>query len=268
MSEWRVYGCGSVSSGRSLQSSYEWIEGGFRLQVDFGNGALYRRCIAQNGIAQALDSINHIFLSHGHPDHIIELSRLVVALKHSHDYISKEPVYIYGTEQTIADVMQLMQSIGKEEVFNQFFSVCLVKPCDQFEIDDHIIQIIPAQHLDGSVGLRIQSPSGLQIGYTGDTGRFDQQEETLSDLDLLVAETSCLSKKNDMHMNLEQAAQLAGSVSPRALMLVHFNAELEALPQDDIQKIITKWYDGEILVAVDGMALNWNRESWNMQNMF
>jgi len=51
MSEWRVYGCGSASSGCSLQSSYEWVEGGFRLQVDFGNGALYRRCIAQNGMA-------------------------------------------------------------------------------------------------------------------------------------------------------------------------------------------------------------------------
>ncbi|MGC9329844.1 MAG: MBL fold metallo-hydrolase, partial [Candidatus Hinthialibacter sp.] len=144
MSEWRVYGCGSASSSRSLQSSYEWVEEHFRLQIDFGYGALYRRCGAFGAIEKALNSITHLFLSHGHPDHIADVSRLVIALKYTPGYTHSLPIHLYGTKPTLQCLKDYLDHVGLEDAMDEIFEPHFLHEHDAVEVSGHTLHAIPA----------------------------------------------------------------------------------------------------------------------------
>lgn len=264
MSEWRVYGCGSASSSRFLQSSYEWIEEDFRLQIDFGYGALYRRCCAELDITGALDRITHLFLSHTHPDHMADVSRLAIAWKYTPGYTPHGRIHFLGTKKTLEDVKCYLDCVGLEGSFDELFVPTLLEAGQIVEINGHCLEAIPACHREGAIGLRIQSPSGRRIAYTGDTGPFADMENHLRDLDLLAIEASFLHTSMETHMTLSQAAELAGAVRPRALMPIHLYPELERLSDNQIREIVAKWYDGDALIAQDGWRLYWEEstQSW------
>lgn len=268
MSEWRVHGCGSASSSRSLQSSYEWIEGDFRLQLDFGYGALYRRCCAEGEIAAALDSITHLFLSHAHPDHMADISRLAIALKYTPGYTPKDRVCLIATKKTVDDVRFYLDAVGFGDTFDVLFDPRYLDAGESLGVGNHILQAIPAKHREGSIGLRIHSPAGRKIAYTGDTGPYPGQEEYLRDLDLLAIESSFFNTNVEMHLTLEQIAELAGETQPRALTPVHLYPELERLQEVVLRGSIAKWYDGDVFIARDGLRLKWNEKdaAWQGAN--
>ncbi len=257
MSEWRVYGCGSISSNRSLQSSYEWIEEGFRLQLDFGYGALYRRCLASGDIHEAMKGISHLFLSHGHPDHIIDITRLAIALKYTPGYTPVRPIHLYATPPTWNSVKILLDNMGVENTFEDFFAYHPVEIGQTLEIEGHRLQFTPACHKEGAMGVFIQSPAGRRIAYTGDTGPCENLMDYLHHLDLLIIEMSFLELEMEMHLNLRQVAELAGIVDPRALMPVHLYPELENYSDVHLRGLIAKWYEGDVFIPRDGMSLIW-----------
>lgn len=268
MSEWRVYGCGSSSSSRSLQSSYEWIEGGFRLQLDFGYGALYRRCQASGDIHDAMNGITHLFLSHGHPDHIIDITRLAIALKYTPGYTPAQPIHLYATPPAWNFVNSLLDNMEVENTFESFFVYHPVEIGQTLEIEGHRLQFTPTCHKEGAVGVFIQSPAGRRIVYTGDTGLCESLGDYLHNLDLLVIEMSFLELEMEMHLNLWQVAELAGIVDPCALMPVHLYPELERHSDMHLRSLIAKWYEGDVFIARDGMSLLWEdtTASWKESN--
>lgn len=258
MSEWRAYCCGSASSSRSLQSSYEWIEGDFRLQLDFGYGALFRRCQAAGDIVDALDSITHIYLSHGHPDHIVDLSRLAIALKYTPGYTPRNRVVVCGTKPTLDAVKGFLDSVGLEEAFDEPFEARYVETGETFGIAGHRLQTFGVLHKEGAAGLRIESPQGRSVAYTGDTGPFAALKENLQDLDLLAIEMSFLDTRVETHMTLEDVSELASDARPRGLTPIHLYPELERHSDVTLRSRIAKWYEGDVFIARDGMALTWD----------
>ncbi len=270
MVEWRVYGCGSASSNLSLQSSYECVEGRTRLHVDFGHGALFRRCCLEGSINRVLDSITHLWLTHAHPDHIIDLTRLAVAWKYTPDYSPGPPVNLYGTRETLAAVEEMLEHTGLEGMYAEIFIPHPVKAGQSITLGGMTAQALPSHHVEGSIGLRVRTDQGAQVAFTGDTGRFEDQAEALRGLDLLVAEASFDETQLFMHMSLEDAGKLAGETGPGALLLVHFYPEVEDKTPYEIRRVIGRYYHGPVHVTHDGLAL-WRdaaASAWRAVSLF
>ena len=270
MVEWCVHGCGSPSSGRWLQSSYEFIDKKTRIQFDFGNGALHQRCRSEKSFVRAMDSIHDIFFTHGHPDHLADLGRLFVAWKWTPGYQPSSQINLHGTKQTLRMLKTLFNATRLEGSFEDAFQLHEVKMDQTILIDSVEITPVTVQHIDGAVGYRIVAPSGKQIVYTGDTGYFEALGEAFAGVDLLVMETSFIKRRTPFHLDLDQAAKVAGLVDPEMLVLVHFYPEMENIAVKDIRKTVKKYYNGTMHAAHDGMALKWVAKSktWVKRSLF
>ncbi len=270
MTEWRVYGCGSASSNLSLQTSYEIVDGDSNLHIDFGNGAIYQRCRAVGDINQVLDDIQHIFITHCHPDHCIELTRHAVAWRYTPGYSPGKPVHLYGTETTLNAVRKMLGNGGLDHIFDEVYIPHEIKAGKSFLIEDLTITPFNVKHIPGSVGLRIETTSGQRIVFTGDTGPFDELSAQLENLDLLIAEASFAETQLFMHLRIEETAKLAGEVNPNTLLLVHFYPEIECKPVEELRQVVSKYYSGPLFPAQDGLALRWNdgKKEWIPSRMF
>ncbi|RJP23107.1 MAG: MBL fold metallo-hydrolase [Candidatus Omnitrophota bacterium] len=268
MAEWRVYGCGSASSNRSLQSSYEFVHGACRMQIDFGNGAIYQRCRVEGHIHRVLDAITHLYLTHSHPDHCVDLTRHAVAWKYTPNYSPGPPVHLYGTETTLQSVKTMLDHVGLNGYYEEIYIPHVVTTGISFEIDAIKFTPIRSHHIDGSAGIRMETSTGLKIAFTGDTGLYEGQTEELSNLDLLVMEASFSETELFMHLTLDEASKLAAVVNPKELMLVHFYPEIEVKSNEEIKRIIVANYKGPIHLAHDGLALKWDENGWQSYPLF
>ena len=270
MVEWRVYGCGSASSNRSMQTSYEIVDGETRLQVDFGNGAFYQRCRVEGDVNRVLDSITHLFLTHSHPDHTVDLTRLVVAWKYTPGYSPEKPVHLYASSITLQAVKRMLDSVGFGGTFDEVFVPHEAHPAEAISLGTLTIKSFAVHHIPGAMGLCAETQSGARLVFTGDTSLFPGLESHLENLELLVCESSFCVTPHHMHLQLDKAAQLAGRTAPRALLLVHFYPEVEALSAEEIRRMASKEYSGAVYVAHDGLALVWNprKRTWRKRRLF
>jgi ribonuclease BN (tRNA processing enzyme) len=270
MVEWRVYGCGSASSNRFLQSSYEIIDDDTRIQIDFGNGAMYQRCRAEGGIIKALDSITHMVFTHSHPDHTVDLTRHVVAWKYTPGYSPGKPVHLYGTQPTINNIQDMLNHIGLENMFDDVFIPHVIENNTPFTIGSISVTPLPADHMAGSIGLQFVTRTDMRIAFTGDTGYYDGIEKHFQNLDLMVVESSFFDYKHHMHLNLEQCSAIFKNANPSAVILVHLYPEMETRPHDEIQDFVKPMYDGPVHPAEDGMQYQWdeNARMWVIHRLF
>ena len=270
MTEWRVYGCGSASSNRSLQTSYEFVDGAVRLQVDFGNGAMYQRCRAWGDINRVLDSITHLVITHAHHDHTVELARHIVAWRYTPGYSPGKPVHLYLTERTLRDVKGLLDSSRFEGIFDEIYIPHVMEPERSFTIGHLRITPFRVVHMEGSVGIRIEAEAGLKVTFTSDTRRFDGLSDCVRGQNLLVTESSFFVMDHPMHMRLQQAASLAQEAGAGALLLVHFYPEMETHSDEELITLIAQWYSGPVFISHDGLALTWDdaQKAWLPRMMF
>ncbi|MDP8245914.1 MAG: MBL fold metallo-hydrolase [Candidatus Hinthialibacter antarcticus] len=270
MTEWRVYGCGSASSSQFMQSSYEFTSGDTRLHVDFGNGALYQRCRLEGDIFKALDSIEHLFITHSHADHIVDLTRHVVAWKYTPNYSPGKPVHLYATKHTLERVEHLLEYATFPGLFDEVFVSHPVEENRPMQIGPLTVRPFLVKHMPGAVGLHVESPDGASAAFTADTAPFNELHAEIQDASLLISEASFCEKDHPMHLTVSQAAELAEKVNAKTLLMVHAYPEVEELEQTQLQDRVGKYFSGEYFAAHDGMSLVWdpNSQSWNQSKMF
>lgn len=270
MPEWRVYGCGSASSGRSLQSCHEFAAGADRLPVDFGNGALRQLCRREGSIHAALDAVRHLALTHGHHDHIAELTRHCVAWRYTPGYGPGPKVNLYATGETLEAVRKLLWAAGSEDALGEIYTHVPIEPGKRFPVGGLTVTPFATAHTEGSVGLRIEA-EGLAAVFTSDTRWFEGLADACRGADLLIAEASFLDGgENPMHMSLDQAAQLAADAGARALALTHFYPDMEAAGDGELAARAAKRFGGPVFVPRDGLALRWtpDKREWTPARMF
>lgn len=270
MAEWRVYGCGSASSNRSLQTSYEFVHGDTRVQIDLGNGALYQRCRYEGNINAVLDAISHVIVTHGHHDHTVDFARHIVAWKYTPGYSPGKPVHLYFTEDTKNEIQNLIDSSGFKGIFDEIYVPHIIKSNETFSIHDLIITPYHVEHMRGSVGFSIQTPDGLLISHTSDTRYFDELSKNFMNADLLVTESSFLEDTHPMHLNLQEASTIAAEVQAKNTLITHFYPDMEAKTDDEIRRIASQWYHGNLYCAHDGLALMYDNQtrSWQTKTLF
>ncbi len=119
-------------------------------------------------------NINHIFLTHTHSDHIIDLPFIIESFFEQR----KEPLTIYGSSQTI---QALKNHTFNEEIWPDFTKIKLInskefslkyqviKENEPVKIDSYNITPIKANHIDGAFGYLIEKDNLDPYLISGDT---------------------------------------------------------------------------------------------------
>jgi ribonuclease BN (tRNA processing enzyme) len=107
-------------------------------------------------------------------------------------------------------------------------------------------------HTDESVAYDLVH-AGRRMVYTGDTGFDEGLGRWAAGCDLLLAECSLPDDREmAIHLTPRRCGALAALARPRTLVLTHFYPPVE---QVDIRAIVGEQFDGRVVLADDGWAM-------------
>lgn len=197
--------------------------------------------------------IYYIFVSHLHPDHIIDLVPLLFALRNPDlSPIQKEIIIIGGK--------------GIKQYFNQLkeiYGPSMEPPCqiklietvgEELSIPKFSLKTVPVEHLESSVAIKIVTPEGKKFLYSGDTDYCQQLVDLSRGVDLALLECSFPEgMKAEGHLTPKLAGKIAAEAGCPKIILTHLYPQCDS---HDIKKQCQEVYAGEIVIAQDGMRLH------------
>ncbi len=178
------------------------------IQFDFGSGILSRLTAKA-----APESLQAIFLSHWHFDHMADLPVLMYRLQSSGTVLP-----VFAPEDRSSPLFQLISSAPN-------FRLTLLKPGDVLSFGDLSVHVGSARHPVPAVGFRISGPGG-DWGYTGDTNTHPDLCGFYRGVRLLIADGPFLSDswdENKPHLSGALAASLARDAGCDQLILSHLS---------------------------------------------
>jgi ribonuclease BN (tRNA processing enzyme) len=206
---------------------------------DCGHGVVQR--LLEFGIAH--NTINHIVVSHFHPDHVSDL----IPLLHAGAWSRRDPrstdLHLYGPRGVQRLIDGLMNLFGPSSFTQPSYMVHTHEITEEhFEIETRsfdFISLPPA----GNHGLRF-AWGGKRYALTGDSHFHMQEIAFLTRVDLAIIDSG--------HLEDEQIVQLAAQSQARVIVCSHLYREIDA-PR------LQTWasregYTGTILVGRDLMT--------------
>ncbi|TQS43616.1 MBL fold metallo-hydrolase [Cryptosporangium phraense] len=242
-----VLGCaGSFPGPDSPCSSYLLEAEGFRLLMDFGNGAMG----ALQRHPAGLQGIDAIVLSHLHCDHVVDACVYMVVRRY--DPAGKHPpMPLYGPAGAGE---RLAQIYGPEEGVRGVEDVYDVKTLQpgRFAIGPFTVEAARVNHPVETYGLRIEHGDSA-IAYSADTGRSEALVGLARDVDLFLCEASYLEDKPhppDLHLTGREAGEYATRAGARSLVLTHL-VQAWGDPRKTLAEAVGS-YDGPVSLAYAG----------------
>jgi ribonuclease BN (tRNA processing enzyme) len=241
-----VIGCaGSFPGPDSPASCYLLEAEGFRLVIDFGNGAL--------GVLQRfaeLFSVDAICLSHLHADHCVDLGAYWVARQYTANG-PRPPIPVHGPRGT-AERVAGFGGEGLEAVQARFTFHDLTP--GPVEIGPFRLAVDHVNHPVETFGFRVEH-DGWRLAYSADTGESDALVRLAEGADVLLCEASFLdgpSLRPDLHLTARQAAEHAARAGVGRLVLTHL------VPWNERERTLAEAagsYRGPLYLATSGLVL-------------
>jgi len=198
-------------------------------------------------------AIEHIFLTHGHLDHVVDIAFLIDAFY----AIKTKPLNIYGLKDTIDSLkthilnwkvwpdfseLDLLDKSGKSIMFHE------IKHGDIFEVSDISVESIITCHTVPSCGYKIKK-DGFETIITSDTGVCDALLDSIKsskNLKNLVIECSFPSRFKKLALD-------SMHLTPALL-----EEELKKLPKIDFNIFINHlkpFYESEIISEIKSIDI-------------
>lgn len=242
----RFLGTGTILSGPDRSCSATIIETpGEKILIDIGAGTLRR--MAAEGVD--IHSIDYIFITHFHPDHIADLVPFLFALKNSRQPGRKSPLRIWGPQGFYNYIESMNRAYGrwlepgKEEARLQELNPRIIDFPGFRVIWDKTLHSIE------SVGYRFEIGEKI-IAFSGDSGYCPELVRLCQGVHLAVLECSFPDEfAVQGHLSPALAARIGEEAAARRLVLNHF---YPVTLQSDPCEIARKYFRGEIIIANDG----------------
>ncbi|MBO0802070.1 MAG: MBL fold metallo-hydrolase [Nocardiopsaceae bacterium] len=243
-----VVGCaGSFPGPDSPASCYLLDADGFRLAIDFGNGAL-------GGLQKyaGLFGIDAVVLSHLHADHCVDLYAYAIARTYAPDG-PRSPVPVYGprgTRERIAGI----GGPGDDDGLMDRFSFRTLAP-GTLDIGPFRVTAAHVNHPVEAFGFRFDH-GDRSIAYSGDTSPADALVSLAEGADAFVCEASFLDGPDlppGLHLTARQAAEHAQAAGAGQLMLTHLLAWND--PDASLEEAAGH-YDGPLSPARTGLVVD------------
>ncbi len=221
---------------------------GKNLLFDSGSGTL--RGLLWAGMTY--QDIDHIFYSHLHPDHTLDLVSILFASKNPSDPRCKD-LPITGPRGIRSFYNGLLSSYG--DSIQVASCKVLVEEVWDSRIEYEGLRLItkPLAHSDSSIGYRVESKAHKSLAYSGDTDYCQNVVELARDVDLLVLECSFPNEERvEGHLTPSLARRIAKESNARKLLLTHLYPICD---EYDILAECKGGYEGDVILAQDLMRL-------------
>jgi ribonuclease Z len=210
-----------------------------KLVFDMGPGTLWRLLAA--GVSH--EDINHIFVSHLHSDHVLDLITFLQASGGKR----ANPLDLIGCLQ-LKDFMD--KQIAIFDVAPEGFALRITElAADRREYSFGVIETILTGHTSNSIGFRLESEHKTFV-YSGDAVESEALCHLARDADIFVCECSFpRGWKTADHITADGAGRMAQLGHARRLILTHLYPPALAA---NVAKQASEFFEGEIIVAKDG----------------
>ena len=237
-----VLGTGTCQLQTQRMASSVLVElGDLRLVYDFGRGVTLR--LVELGLRQ--DDLEHIVLSHFHPDHLDDLIPYLQAASWSQIDPRSKDLHIYGPIGLEVQLMRLLSLFGPDVLRRQHFRVHLHEVRgDELVLGSHRFGYVDLPPADNR-GLKL-THGGRTYAFTGDSDYHDQEVEFLRGVDLGVIDAG--------HPTDEQIVELAARTQVPRLVCSHLYRELDE--EEMNAKAREKGYSGRLIVGQDLMTFD------------
>ncbi len=211
-----------------------------RFIYDFGRGIATRT--AEIGLKQ--DDLEHIVLSHFHPDHLSDLIPYLQAACWSQTNPRGKDLHVYGPIGLEIHLMRFLGLFGPDTlVRREFFRVHLHENRgDRLTIGDHTFDFVDLPPADNR-GLKL-STGGRTYAFTGDSDFHSQEIDFLHGVDLAVVDSG--------HPTDEEVVALAVATQVPRIVCSHLYREIDE--EEMNQRAIEAGYTGRLIVGQDLMT--------------
>lgn len=240
-----VLGCAGTFPGPGTAcSSYLVEQDGFRLLVDFGNGAL-------GGLQEAGDlrDVDAVVISHLHGDHFLDLVTYTYARRYHPDGASA-PLVVYGPPGLAERINGCFERPWPPDLLRHTFDFRTITE-GTLQIGPFGLELIKVNHPVTCFAMRIGA-GGRSLTYSGDTGVCEALIDLARDTDLFLCEASYLDGADNppgVHLTGSEAGAHAAEAGARRLVLTHL------VPWNDseaIRKAAADCFHGPLELAAPG----------------
>lgn len=212
---------------------------GLRLVFDFGRGIANR--LAELGLEQ--DDVEHVVLSHFHPDHLSDLIPYLHAACWSQIDPRSKDLHIYGPIGLEVQLMRLLSLFGPDNLGRGHFRVHLHETRgDRLEIGARVFGYADLPPADNR-GLKL-TRAGRVYAFTGDSYYHEQEVAFLRGVDLAIIDAG--------HLEDSEILALALATQVPRIVCSHLYREID---EDEInQRARAEGYGGRLIVGRDLMT--------------
>lgn len=220
-----------------------------KILVDIGSGTLQR--LAQEQVD--IHSINYIFITHFHPDHIADLIPFIFALRNTRHAYKKEKLHVWGPKGFNSFIKGMELAYGRW-IRDSDMSVEFSELGRRL-LDFPAFRVIwnKVLHKSESVGYRFEIGKKV-ISFSGDSGYCKELIQLCKNADIAVLECSHADEHAvEGHLSPSLSAKIAGEAGVETMALTHFYPDAI---KSDIKAVAQKFFKGKIILAKDGMQLS------------
>jgi len=238
-------GCGAWAEPAQACSGFLVELDGFRLVLDMGYATMPR--LLEHIDAESVDAV---YISHGHPDHCADLNPLLRARAMSENQPPPLPVY------SPAGALDAVLALDRPQTLAGSYELHDVAADETIDIGPFRAETTMLPHWLPNLGIRLSASSRV-LAYTGDSGPSTDATTMARDADLLIADATNLEDGSGEAQRFLSTPSVAGHQAAVAgaarLLLTHL------WPGTDHAAALTAAraeYGGVLAVAIPGLVVD------------
>lgn len=212
--------------------------------IDVGFGVLTN--LLRSGTK--LDSVNEVYISHTHSDHIGDFTGLIWAMAMDN---RTKPIKVVSSASTASNLKKILKLQSTPPPFVKF-DIVFVRP------EDAHVPCLTTIHDPKNLAYRFKTEQGDFV-YGGDTAKYGKVAEFARGCDLLIHDATFLNGQESLaaltnHSTAKDAASIAMEAGVRRLALTHI-APVNSDAEKRYLAEARASFDGETVVAKDHSTL-------------